>query len=194
MYSIAFQSWKSAVFLLRFATMPIRDTFITILSSGYYCNLIANNGGSITIEHNFGGTHTVVNNPWWGNIQLNRWIFFIIQNNGTGLTIYAVYASDSAPAGWMGASVSIENGRAFYLENATWSGTIGQNTQACSIIVGTGFFTGRFTSAYSTSAFYIDVGWVHFFDTEVNKDIMKREANANWIYTKFPTSYDTYSS
>jgi hypothetical protein len=191
--SIAFQCWKTMTFLVRFATMPIKETILTMLSGGYYCNLIANNGGAMSIEHNFGGTPKIINVTQWGNIQLNRWLLFIIHNNGTGVEIFAVYANDSMPRGWKGASVQINNGSPFYSKNATWNPAPGQNREPCSIVIGPGYFTGKLASTYSTSAFQFDVGWVHFFDYSITQDDMKREANANWIYTPFPSAYDTYS-
>lgn len=192
MQSIAYQSWKSATFLIRFSTAPIRESFLMFHTEGLYCNVVAQSGGGVTIEHNFGGTPKVINTPW--GIQLNRWHLFTVINNGTGLELFCAWASGAAAGEGLGTSVIVENGKAFYATNATMNPTPGQNYQNCRVIIGIGKYTGVCPSCYSTSAFQFDVGWVHFFDTEVNTDIIKREANANWIYTKFPTSYDTYSS
>jgi len=192
MPNIAFQSWKSMTFLIRFATMPIKETIIMMLSGGYYCNVVAHNGGSVTIESNFGGGHTVIKTPW--GIQLNTWHLFTVYNNGTGLHLFCNWASSAANGEGLGSDVQIENGKGFYAKNATWNPTPGQNGQACSIIIGPGHFTGRFESSYSTSAFQFDVGWVHFFDTQIENDTVTREAKADWIYTEFPTSYNNYST
>jgi hypothetical protein len=110
------------------------------------------------------------------------------------LHLFCNWASSAANGEGLGSDVQIENGSGFYAKNATWSPTPGQNGQACSIIIGPGRFTGGFESSYSTSAFQFDVGWVHFFDTQIENDTVTREAKADWIYTEFPTSYNNYST
>jgi hypothetical protein len=192
MYNIAFQSWKTVTFLIRFSTAPIRESFIVMLSGRYYCNIVAHTGGSITIDHNFGGIAKSVGTNW--KVPLNSWHLFTIHNNKTGLEVFCVSVEDAAAGRGLGSSYILDNRTRFYLKNASWNPTPGQNGEACSILIGPGHFTGRFESTFSTSAFQFDVGWIHFFDIYINTNDMTREARANWIYTQFPIAYDTYST
>jgi hypothetical protein len=67
-----------------------------------------------------------------------------------------------------------------------------QSGGACTVMLGTNGFMGKWPSYYSSSSFNYDVAWIHFFDGSVNENDMYREALANWKYTQFAKSYNTY--
>ena len=52
------------------------------------------------------------------------------------------------------------------------------------IMIGTKNFK-NWSEIHSTSSFYYDIAWIHFFDHYVNADDIYRDCMANWIFTQF---------
>jgi hypothetical protein len=59
---------------------------------------------------------------------------------------------------------------------------------------GTHAVRGAWSAMYATGACNYDLAWVHLFDSVTNDNDIYRDAMSNWIYTQFPSSYDTYST
>jgi hypothetical protein len=200
--NIAFQSWKSITFAVRFTTMPVKGTFFSMASgqpgAGPYCCMVAipNGNGTLRMQMEYrsldGRVQTTPVPEWWFNI--NQWYYFTIINTGSGLNFRA-QSMAVAQGGDGGASklIDLASGQAntFYGYNATWSPTPGQALEACDIAFGTALYQG-WASMYNDTVFNYDIGWVHFFDYAVSDADIKRDANSDWIYTQFPKKLNTY--
>jgi hypothetical protein len=200
--NIAFQSWKTMTFAVRFTTMPVKATFFSTSfgNSGYYCNMTAlpNGNGTVRMQIEYQGLGwggSIVDiNEWW--FAINRWYYFTIVNTGSGLNFFAAHLSNQAQAGNMGANrlINLTNGRAdtFYGYNATRDPAPGQALEACNVSFGTGRYKGV-PRIYHDSNFNYDIAWIHFFDYALtNGDNVTRDANSDWIYTQFPKKVNTY--
>jgi len=189
--SIAFQSWTTITFPLRFISMPIKETLLCLKTGPYYYNLIAYpiNGytSKIFIECNVGNGFKSYDTGY--RLDLNIWYLFRINNLGTGFSIQCAsidyWISNKGNIG----GLNIDKGsNKIWQTNGLWA-----TGQACTIMFGTSGFMG-WPSYYSSGAFQYDLAWLHFFDGEVNSDDMYREAKADWIYTQYPNSFDNYNN
>lgn len=192
LYNVTFQSWKTITIAIRFITMPVKETIMSLVCGGAqnHFNIITTpiNGSraKIVVECNVGrGIQTI---DTYRSMDLNVWYLFRIDNLGNAFN----FTFDRID------SIIQNNGRLPQPINATGSQLWGANEiwgrgGACTILVGTsGFMGGWPPSFYSSSSFNYDVAWIHFFDGNVNENDMYREALANWKYTQFAKSYNTY--
>jgi hypothetical protein len=201
--NIAFQSWKTMTFAVRFTTMPVKATFFSMASGrpgpGPYCCMVAlpNGNGTIRMQMEYRGldgqSQSVAISEW--SFSINQWYHFIILNTGTGLTFLAPQLTNQSQKGDFGRerSINLTNGRAntFYGYNATWSPAPGQGYEACDVAFGTAIYQG-WAAMYNDTVFNYDIAWVHFFDKEITRDDVTRDANSDWIYTQFPKKLNTY--
>jgi hypothetical protein len=202
--NIAFQSWKTMTFAVRFTTMPVRATFFSMASgrpgSGPYCCMVAlpNGNGSIRMQMEYRGLdgqpQNVAMSEW--SFSINQWYHFIILNMGTALWFFAPQLTNQSQKGDLGnnRSVNLTNGVAntFYGYNATRDPAPGQALEACNVSFGTGRYKGV-PRIYHDSNFNYDIAWVHFFDYALSdEEDVKRDANSEWVYTQFPKKLNTY--
>ena len=200
--NIAFQSWKTMTFAVRFTTMPVKATFFSMASgrpgNGPYCCMIAlpNGNGSIRMQMEYRGLDGRVQSApiseWW--FSINQWYFFTIINTGSGL-YFRAQSMSGAQGGNLGAgrTIDLTNGRAntFYGYNATWDPAPGQPQEACDVAFGTALYQG-WASMYNDTVFNYDIAWVHYFDYTATDADVSRDANSDWIYTQFPKELNTY--
>jgi hypothetical protein len=196
--NIAFQSWKIMSFAVRFTTMPVKATFLTILfSRNKFCQLVALRGRNgalrLQIEYRAMDDNERTNQMVY-EIDINSWYYFAIFNNGTGLTFKISKFSMWGSNGYYGTEVSIDltNGLAntFYGYNGQWEPLPGGAREACDVTFGTSVYPG--SGLYRDSLFNYDIAWVHFFDKIISREEQARDANSNWIYTQFPKKLNTY--
>jgi hypothetical protein len=195
MPNIAYQSWGTVTFAIRFQTMPVKETIINFSTNGYYYNLITTplNGSnaSVYVEHNFGGSTTSITTPY--TFSLNKWYLIYIINKGTGFDLYCSGIDELIQNKGKSTVTSVNANGQLYKPNGTYNPPPGQTQSACNIMVGTnGFMNWR--GMYSTSSFNYDLAWIHFFDHSASNDDIYREAQANWVFTQFPTAPNSYNT
>ncbi|NDH07223.1 hypothetical protein EBX93_15105, partial [bacterium] len=158
LYNIAFQSWKSVTFALRFQSMPVKETIIGIAMGQpgtLYYNLVATptsgNAISISVEHFFGGKDTVT--PFRSGFQLNRWYLFTIHNRKTGFDLYVNDVDDTIRTKGRGGGIGqlkLDHTSSLYSPNATWNpkGGSGQPLEVCNIMLGSRGYIGKWKAFY----------------------------------------------
>ena len=204
LYNIAFQSWKSITFAVRFQSMPVKETIIGFamgqVGSLYY-NIIATpssgNNVTISVEHFFGGKDTVT--PFRSGLGLNKWYLFTIHNRGTGFDLYVNDVDGTVRTKGKGGGIGqlkLDHNAKLYSPNGTWhpKNGSGQPVEACTIVMGTRGYVGKWKSFYATSAFEFDLAWVHFFDMFITNDDVYRDCMGNWQYTQFPVAYNKFQT
>ena len=196
--NIAYQSWKKVTFAIRLYSMPVKETLIGLAfgnAGTFYYNIICTpiNGSTagLSIEYTIGNGVQKMQTGF--QLSLTTWYLIQIDNKGSGFTLSCDTFNDIiSRKGATTPSVSVMGNSTLYGMNATWSPTTGQKYEACNIMVGTNGYAGSWASMYGTSSFTYDVAWVHFFDTILGATDIYRECKADWSYTQFADSYDTY--
>jgi len=201
MYDIAFQSWKTLSFAVRFQSMPVKDTLLKVAVGRGYASLVLTPSGSsiaVSIEHNLGGGG-VKNVPFRSGFSLGKWYLFFLQNKGTGFDLYCNGVDETvASKGKSGSigSAKIDHNGPMFLQNETWhpkSGS-GQPQGQCTLMWGGLGFANRWEGVYATSAFEYDLAWIHFFDQFTTNDDIYRECMGNWQYTQMPVAYQKFET
>ena len=198
--NIAYQSWKKVTFAIRLYSMPVKETLIGLafgnVGTFFYniiCTPINGSTAGLSIEYNIGNGVQKMQTGF--QLSLTTWYLIQIDNKGSGFTLSCDTFSDIiSRKGATSPSVAVNGNTPLYGMNATWSPTTGQAYQACNIMVGTKGYTGSWASMYGTSSFTYDLAWVHFFDTMIGTNDIFRECKADWSYTQFADSYDTYKT
>lgn len=200
MPNIAFQSWKAITIAFRAVTMPVKETILNIATGPYYYNLIAipKNGNTIdiSIEHNLGGTNGSSKNI--SELQIGTWYLITVLNQGNqfSLNIFSISSLINSKGTLISKVITISTrGDPLFQQNATWNPAPGQPESTCNIMIGTRYAGYAFSpSRYSTSSFNYDIAWVHFFQQNPTSDDIYRDCIANWIFTQFPESLNTYKT
>lgn len=200
MYSIAFQSWKTLSFAVRFQTMPVKETLVKLAPGRGYLSLVATPSGSsiaISIEHNFGGGG-VKTLPFRSGFPLNKWYVFFFHNYGNGFDVYCNAVDETiiskGKGGGIG-SMKIEHNGPMYQTNETFfpqSGS-GQPAGQCWLIWGAQRHRGM-EGMYGTSAFEYDLAWIHLFDQFTSNEDIYRDCKGDWKYTQFPIEYQKFET
>jgi hypothetical protein len=195
--SIAYQSWGTMTFAIRLRTMPVKETIAHFHTSGFYYSIVATRDkdgiAKIHIEHNHTKKpekrkRTIIEScPF--RVPLNTWHLFVLQNKITGFEISCESFTNILTMNGSLSHVPTEANTPLFHMNTIWNPA--QPQGECNILIGTDGFT-TWPSIYSTASFYYDIAWIHFFDYHVTKVDIKREANADWIYTAFPDSPYSY--
>jgi len=198
--NIAYQSWVTMTVAVRFQSMPVKESILNLASGrvGSYYNVIAYpiNGSTagISIEHNVTGRGTQTQSTTYG-LALNVWYLIRIDNTGTGFTIHCDAVDDLIRSkGSSRSSIALTSSKPLWGVNGTWKATPGQSYEVCNVMLGTNGVRGSWAAMYASGACTYDVAWVHFFDGLTNDNDIYRECKCDWVYTQFPSAYDTYSS
>jgi hypothetical protein len=200
MYSIAFQSWKTLSFAVRFQSMPVKDTVVKIAPGRGYMSLVATPSGSsiaISVETNFGGGG-VKTLPFRSGFQLNKWYLFFVHNYGTGFDLYCNAVDETVvskgKSGGIG-SLKVEHNGPMFQANETFfpQNGSGQPAGQCWLIWGAQRHRGM-EGVYGTSAFEYDLAWIHFFDQFTSNEDIYRECLGDWKYTQFPVEYQKFET
>ena len=199
MPNIAFQSWKSMSFAVRFQTMPVKETLCHIFPGGNRSDSFAivampTNGSTanITVQHSWAGGSRIITTPY--QLSVGTWYMFYVNNNKTSFDLYCNYVDGFIASGGGASVVNLSAGVPLWNANATWNPAPGQPAQPCNLLFGGGAYQGSWGGVYGTSSFQYDLAWVHFFDKTLTKEDVVRECKCDWIYTQFPDSYDKYST
>jgi hypothetical protein len=203
MYDIAYQSWKTLTFAVRFHTMPVKDSLLKLAVGRGYATLVLTPSGSsvaVSVEHTLGGggVKTV---PLRSGLSIGKWYLFFVLNMGSGFDFYINDVEDTVRSKGKSGNVGylkVNHNGPMFLPNETWhpkSGS-GQPTGQCTLMWGGLGFTGRWEGIYATSAFEYDIAWIHFFDyfVEYAKGDLYRECMGNWQYTQFPVAYQKFET
>jgi hypothetical protein len=202
--NIAFQSWKSMSFAIRFQSMPVKETLCHIFPSSncsWSFAIVATpvNGSTaaITIEVNYiqGGRVITKQIPTVYRLGVGTWYMFYVNNKRTSFDVYCNYIDGfiSSNGSASMTSVTLDGNTPLWNVNATWNPTPGQNSQPCNILFGGGLLNGIWGGVYGSSCIY-DLAWVHFFDREVRNEDIVRECKCDWIYTQFVDTFDNYKT
>lgn len=185
--NIAYQSWSSVNIAIRINTMPVKDTVCSLLSAGYYVNIVftPQNGStaSVSFLHNMttGFKNTVISSVF--TISMNVWYLINInQTNNTGFTVNIRSFEDIINTkGTVTRGISLQAPGAIYYENGLYNTPTGN----CAINIG--------SKNNGSSRFIYDIAFIHFFQQSCSADDLYRDCMCNWIYTQFPDAYpNTY--
>lgn len=181
--NIAFQSWGTLTIAIRLRSMPVKDTIISLHTSGFFYHILATplqgSLSKLSIEHNF-STKSSLLTPFV--LELNTWYLLVIHNRITEISLSCNKINDIIQQQGMMETTTVSSKIPLFEPNMTWKPAPGQPAGACSILVGTKGFT-TWPSMYATGSFTYDIAWLHFFDYQASKEQFVREAHANWIYT-----------
>jgi hypothetical protein len=186
--NIAFQSWRTMTFAVRFTTMPVKATFFHI-ASGPSCSMVAipAGNGQMKMQMEYRGLDGIQRQtvPEW-RFGLNAWFLFTITNIGSGFQMKAQSIAqsiaqrlDAVPSG--GTTIDLTSGIR-YLFYDTQETANPEQVVSCDITFGL-----HPESKYVDSHFYYDIAWVHFFEHAVSDGDLKRDASCDWVYTPFPS-------
>jgi hypothetical protein len=200
MHSIAFQSWKTMTFAVRFQSMPVKETLVKVAPGRGYVSLVltpSGGGVAVALEHNLGGggVKTV---PFRSGLQVGKWYLFAVLNRGTGfdLQCYAVEESvaSKGKSGGIGTAAVNHTGPLFLANETLYpkSGS-GQPAGQCRLMWGAQRDRGM-EGVYGTGAFEYDLAWIHFFDQFVSSEDIYRDCMGDWQYTQFPVAYQTFQT
>jgi hypothetical protein len=198
MYNIAFQSWKTVTFAIRLQSMPIKETLVKFAVGRYYLSIIATpintSTSSISIESNFPGNISGQSTPF--QLIVSKWYLLYVQNTGSEFKIFCNGFDELINNRGRSTSVTVTARTKLYSQNGTWSPAPGQPLEACTIMLGSNGFLGipHWPGMYATPSFNYDLAWIHFFQQSTSDNDILREASCNWIYTIFPSSYNTYKA
>jgi hypothetical protein len=203
MPNIAFQSWKSMSFAVRFQTMPVKETLCHLMMGtfGQTFSIIATpvNGSTsvISVQHGgMGGKYKTITTNYY--LTIGTWYLFYINNNKTGFDLYCNSFDGFTSSGGAATITTLAgiDGANYPMwdVNATRNPAPGQPVQQCDIVFSGGRYPNENMGIYGSSSFQFDLAWVHFFDKTLTKEDVVRECNTNWIYTQFPDSYNKYVS
>lgn len=145
---------------------------------------LPNGNGTIRMQMEYRGLDRqpqIVAIPEW-SFSINQWYHFMIFNTGTGLSFLAPQLTNQSQKGDFGREyrINLTNGQAntFYGYNATWNPAPGQGYEACDVAFGTAIYQG-WASMYNDTVFNYDIAWVHFFDNNITRDDVVRDANSD---------------
>jgi hypothetical protein len=193
--NIAFQSWKTVTMAIRFVSMPVKESIFNFACGRpgeWSYNIIAQpvNGSTVTfiIEYYFGGAVTTIQTGI--QVSLNTWCLLRVDNRGTGFDFRGNTISGFIANQGRTNIVPANGNRQLWGVNATWNPTPGQTYEACNIMSGIKGYP-NWRSYYGSNAQY-DVAWIHFFDNVATDNDIYRDCMANWVYTQFPSSYNSY--
>jgi hypothetical protein len=187
--NIAFQSWRTMTFAVRFTTMPVKATFFHITSgSGPSCSMVATPAGNGQMKmhmeyRGLDGVHRQMAIPEW-RFSLHAWFLFTIGNIGSGFQMKAQSIAqwlDAIPSGSSPSkTIDLTSGiRYVFYETQE---TANPYQTECNIVFG----LNQGTSIYEDNHFYYDIAWVHFFEHVASDGDLKRDASCDWVYTPFP--------
>jgi hypothetical protein len=184
--NIAFQSWRTMTFAVRFTTMPVKATFFHITSgSGPSCSMVATPAGNGQMKmhmeyRGLDGVHRQMAIPEW-RFSLNAWFLFTIGNIGSGFQMKAQWL-DAIPSG-SGPSKTIDLTSGIRYVFYETQETANPYQTECDIVFG----VNQGTSIYEDNHFHYDIAWVHFFEHVASDGDLKRDASCDWVYTPFPS-------
>jgi hypothetical protein len=200
MQSIAFQSWKTMTFVVRFQSMPVKETLVKVAPGRGYLSLVLTPSGSsanVAVEHSF-GSNGVKSIPFRSGLSLGKWYLFAVQNRGTGFDIQCYCVEETVvskgKSGGMG-MVAVNHTGPMFLANETpfpKNGS-GQPAGQCGLIWG-GQRYRETGGIYGTGAFEYDIAWIHFFDQFTTGDDIYRDCMGDWKYTQFPVAYQRFQT
>ena len=192
MPNIAFQSWRTMTFAVRLQSMPVKETLCHVFMGGVSNESFAivalpvsGSTSAIQIQKMFQTNGGNMATPW--QLTVGTWYVFTVHNRKTSFEVSCNSVEGYLSTRGNASSVTVSsNGAAMWKPNATWNPTPGQNAQPCNLLFGGGMFQGQWGGVYGSSAFQVDMAWVHFFDREAGAEEIVRECKADWVYTAFP--------
>jgi hypothetical protein len=199
--NIAFQSWKTVTMAFRFVSMPIKETILNF-GCGVFGSTISSSYTIIAVPVN-GSTFKIIIEYFYGNgiqtidtglqLPLNTWCLLRVDNRGTGFDFRGNTISGFIANQGRGSIVPANANKQLWGVNATQSRNPplpGQTFEVCYVFSGMKNYFG-WRSGYGSNAQY-DVAWIHFFDNVATDNDIYRDCMANWVYTQFPSSYNSY--
>jgi hypothetical protein len=197
MANIAFQSWKSMNFVFRMYTMPVKETIVEFVMAQFYLSIILTHTGGdtaqVSVEYNFGSGVKTESTPFY--LYQGVWYMFYIHNNKTGIDIQCDWYDGFESRNGAGPTKQLIGNRPLWSTNGSWNQVPGHAWEACNILFGNHQVNGdKWLGMYSTASFNYDLAWVHFFDHKMSNEDVVREWKANWVYTQFPDSFNTYKT
>ena len=195
--NIAFQSWNTVTFAIRLQTMPVKETIFSFYSDKYYANIVAQpmngNSAKLSIIHNFNGNQSVLSTPFI--INIGSW--YLVTVNKTNMTLnFKCNSFDNIikNKGVDNMNISISSSpQNFYIVNGINAQGNPYSQSACYICFGTNGIMNWQGGVFSSSSFYYDLAWVHFFDYSLDTNDALKECMTKWEYTQYPDSYFTYN-
>jgi hypothetical protein len=191
--NIAYQSWKTVTFAFRLQSMPVDDALFAFWVNTYSCIIylqpINGNTAQMKVRTNMTRDGSVYDDNMVFKLQLGQWYLLTASQSGQGLDIYCdtinnIINNNNYTTG--GDSI-LTNGQ---LYTSTNFGLYMPGQLSCNVVVG-GSASG---TNKASAAFQFDLAWTHFFDYYISPADAVRECKADWTFTQFPDSPNTYKT
>ena len=180
--NIAFQSWGTVSLAIRLQSMPLKETILYFISGQYYYSVIAKpkNGSmaKLFVETNLSGKVVTTSSVF--ELLIGKWYILYVNNMVSGFDLYCDEITTKREVSHVALMQSRTQGEQMY------SLTMGMN-----LLIGTNGFR-TLSGMYSTSSFTYDLAWVHFFQQVAGHNDIIRDCRADWIFTAFPDSPNSY--
>ncbi len=190
--NIAYQSWGTCTFVFRLQSMPVKDAIFSFWVYNKFCTfyLVPINGSSaqMRVQTSMTTDNTVYDGATTFTIQVGSWYFMEVAQRSDGFDVYCDSITNIIQNGNFSTQyVRITN--AGPITTTINNGLYLQGQYSCNVAIGSkasGFGTG--------SSLQFDLAWVHFFDYYINAADVVRECKADWIFTQYPDSPNTYKT
>lgn len=191
--NFAYQAWGTVTFAFRLQSMPVKDTIFTFRVQSYFCfiYLVPVNGSTAQIRTYTNMTRDGSN--WDGTagqtVTIGPWHLMEVAQSGQGLDIYCDTFDNIIKNGnfTTGGNSILTPGQLFTNYN---NGLYDGPNYQCNIAVG-GAASG---SGFTSGTFQFDLAWIHFFDYYISAPDVVKDCQANWTFTQFPDSLNTYKT
>ena len=196
--NIAYQGWGTCSFAFRLQSMPVKDAIFSFYVQTYFCviYLVPVNGSTAQIRTWTNMTRDGSN--WDGTagqtVTVGPWHYMEVAQSGRGLDIYCDTIDNIVKNGnyTTGGNSMLTPGVLYTpVNNGLYNpGPIGGGGYNCNV----GFGGQASGSGFMSASFIFDVAWVHFFDSYINAADVVRDCKADWKFTQFPDSVNTYKT
>lgn len=195
--NILFQAWRTMTCAIRIQTRATgndaKDTIFSFVYGKYYLVVYAtpegSNSATLWVKTNITPNGFDNISKLNSKLEIGTWCLFTANNMGNGLSI------SCDPISYL---INNNGYRSiFYFQsNIADYFTKYYNNSLSIITIGTksigNWNLEQWKGFYSTNALNYDIAWIHFFDTIVCENDIKRECMCNWIYTQYPQEYGVY--
>lgn len=191
--NIAYQAWGTITFAIRLQTMPVKDTIFTFKVWNKVCYLyvvpVNGNTAQLRIQTNISQNGNMVNVATHFNFKIGSWYLFEVAQNSNGFDFYCDTIDNIIRTGNYTIGVwSVINNSPI---TTTYNNGLYMSEKAmCHYYVG-GSLSG---SGFYSASFQFDLAWIHFYDYYISSTAVVRDSKADWEFTQFPDSLNTYKT
>lgn len=195
--NIAYQAWGTVTYAFRLQSMPVKDSLFGFWTPRGYVILyvvpINGSNAQLRVKTSFNADVYGFSNGDGAttiNFEIGTWYYLEVAQNGQGFDMYCDSINNIIKNGnYTTKYFRVTNNGNSITSNENY-GLYIPNKQSCNITVG-GKASGF--DMYSGS-FQFDLAWVHVYDYYIGAAEVVRDCKADWIFTQFPDSVNTYKT